>query len=336
MISPQVNQQQRRVTASLYLILGSGMGLLASQVYLSGYYQAILLPTLLAPILLGLGLLRWHASTHQHHDPAAITALLSLGIFLLFQPETLSGFTHWHFAGLFYPLIAFYLLPSTASLALSLLLLFGLLAVRLNDFSLEEQLVFCMQYLLLLCCAWLYGLSSRLTTQQLERLVGQDAASGLLNADHLESRLYAETARARATHRPLAFLLVELHQYPDLIMELGPAKAQNFIKEASQLTLKTCRTGDEAFRLNQLTLVLLLPNTTINGALVLRERVYQHLLHQLTCELGPLDVSITPLLLQPGEKAEGLWQRIADSCYHSLSDRVGDQLETSTRNTKGH
>lgn len=321
------SQQTRRVKASLYLVLGCGMGLLASQVYLSGYFEAILLPSLLTPVLIGLGLLRWHTCSQYQHDPAAITALLSLGLFLLWQPETLAGFTHWHFAGLFYPLIAFYLLPSTASLALSLLLLCGLLATRLQGFNLEEQLTFTAQYLLLLCCAWLYGLSGRIATEELEKLAGEDSVSGLLNADQFQSRLHAETARARATQRPLALLLIELHQYPELLTELGTARAQAFIREVSQVTLKTCRNGDEAFRFNDLTLVLLLPNTTMNGALVLRERLYQHLLHQATCELGPLDTTITPLVLQAGEKTDSLLERLTASCYHRLSERVDDQLE---------
>lgn len=320
-------RQQRRVTASIYLLLGTSMALLASQVYLSAYYEAILLPALLTPIFLGLGLLRWQVSSQLEYDPAALTALVCLGLFLLLQPETLSGFTYWHLAGLFYPLIAFYLLPNAASLALSLLLLSGLLTLRLERLDLEGQLLFCMQYLLLLVLAWHYGLRSRIRTQQLERLTGEDAVTGLLNAEHLQSRLTAEVARSRATQRPLALLLIELHQFPQVVEELGQASADHFLNEAGKIALQTCRTGDEAYRLDSLTLLLLLPNTTINGALVLRERLYHHLLHQVTCELGPLDTTITPLVLLPGEKSEELWERIGQSCYHSLSDRVADQLE---------
>ncbi|SFC03020.1 diguanylate cyclase (GGDEF) domain-containing protein [Marinospirillum celere] len=321
------SRQQRRVTASLYLILSTVMALLASQVYLSAYYEAILLPALLTPIFFALGLLRWQVNSHLQYDPAALTALICLGGFLLLQPETLSGFTHWHFAGLFYPLVAFYLLPNAASLALSLLLLSGLLTFRLDRLGLEEQLLFCFQYLLLVILAWHYGLSSRLKTQKLELLTGEDAVTGLLNAEHLQSRLTAEVARSRATQRPLALLLIEFHQYPQVVEELGQASADRFLQEAGKIALQTCRTGDEAYRMDDLTLLLLLPNTTINGALVLRERLYHQLLHQVICELGPLDTTITPLLLQPGEKPEELWQRIGESCYHSLSERVDDQLE---------
>ncbi|WP_114418483.1 GGDEF domain-containing protein [Marinospirillum perlucidum] len=322
------SHQQRRVTAGLYLILGSGMGLLATQVYLAGYYEAILLPALLTPILLGLGLLRWQLDSRFRHDPAAITALISLGVFLLLQPNTLSSFSHWHFVGLIYPLLAFYLLPNGASLAVSLLLLAGLLGLRLKNLSLESQLIFAFEYLLLLSLAWFYELNINLKTLKLEKMTGQDQVTGLLNVEHLQSRLLAEVARSRSTQRPLALLLIELHQYPQVKEELGSTSADRFLREASELTLHTCRTGDEAYRLDDLTLLLLLPNTTINGALVLRERLYHHLLQEVICDLGPLDTSITPLVLQPGENWQQLWQRIGNSCYHTLSERVSDQLDS--------
>lgn len=327
-MSQGFSQQQRRVTAVFYLILGLGMALLASQVYLSGYYQAILLPALLTPILLGSGLIRWQAASHFRYDPAALLVVIMLGLFLLLQPETLARFTHWQLASFFYPLIAFYLLPSPISLLLSLLLLAGLFSLRLQDASLAEQLLFSLQYLLLLGLAWFYNLSSWLETHKLEQMTGQDAVTRLQNAEHLHTRLQAEVSRARATQRPLSFLLIELHQYPRIVEELGASRGQRFIYEAGQVTFKTCRTGDEAYRLDDLTLLLLLPNTTLNGALVLRERLYQQLLHQVVCELGPIDASITPLTLTPGERAEDLWQRLEASCYHFLSERVSDQLDS--------
>lgn len=65
-----------KLIASIYLVLGLGLGSLAVHVYLSGYYQAILLPTLLTPMLIALGLWRWQTVSQQKHDPAAIIALL--------------------------------------------------------------------------------------------------------------------------------------------------------------------------------------------------------------------------------------------------------------------
>jgi diguanylate cyclase (GGDEF)-like protein len=324
------NRQMRQATASLYLIIGLALALLATQVYLSGYYQAILLPALLTPVFLGLGLLRWQTSAQLKYDPAAITALVSLAGLLLLQPETLSDFTQWHFVGLFYPLLAFYLLPNLASLAFSLLLLAGLLHLRLQHLPLENNLLFIAHYLLLMALSWIYGIRSRSRTLRLEGLVGQDGVTGFFNARHLQDCIDAEVSRARTTQKPLALLLVELHQFPELQQELGHSAANHFIREAAHICRLNCRGGDEAYRYDSQTLLLLLPNTTINGALVLRARLYQHLLRELVCDTGPLDSSITPLVLQPGESASQFWQRIGNSCYHSLSERVADSLQPPT------
>lgn len=328
----EFNQQLRKVTATLYAVIGCGLALLATQVYLSSYYEAILLPALLTPVFLGLALWRWQVSAHLRHDPAAIAALLCLGIFLLLQPESLIDFTQWHFVGLLYPLIAFYLLPNATSLAFSLLLLAGILNLRLQTYPTEQMLLFIAHYLLLTSAAWLYGIHTRSRTMQLEQLIGQDSVTGFFNGRHLHTQIHAEVSRARATQRPLALLLVELHQYPEILDELGQKSANSFIREASHISRLNCRVGDEAYRYDEQTLLLLLPNTTINGALVLRARLYQQLLRELVCDAGPLDITITPLVLQPGEAAEHFWQRIGESCYHSLSERVEDNLENPDLN----
>ncbi|GLR62666.1 GGDEF domain-containing protein [Marinospirillum insulare] len=325
-MSSEVNPTYPRASASLYLVLSLGLGALAFKVYLSGYYQAILLPTLLTPIFIALGSWRWHTANRYTHDPAAVTALLALGLLLLFQPETSTNITQWHWIAFCYPLLAFYLLPTALSLAFCLLLLAGLLHLRLHSHSIEDQLTFSGQFLLLMFIACFYAISNLLKIKQLEHLVGLDKVTGFFNRRHLTQRLNAEVSRARATKKPLALLLVELNQYPEIQKELGQLLADNFIREASKLCKLNCRTGDEAYRYDEQTLLLLIPNTTINGALVLRSRLYQHLLQELTSDLGPLDVIITPLELQIGEQVADLEMRIANSCYHSLSDRVEDKL----------
>lgn len=327
-MSSEINDKLHKSMASLYLALGLGLGAFALQVYLSGYYEAILLPTLLTPIFCALGIWRWHTPNRYTHDPAAITALLALGLFLLLQPETSANTTQWHWIALSYPLLAFYLLPTAFSLAFSLLLLAGLLHLRLDNHAFEQLLTFSCQFLLLMSIACFYTISNRLKTKQLEQLVGIDKVTHFFNARHLKIRLNAEVSRARATQKPLALLLVELHQYPEIQKELGQLVANNFIREASKICKFNCRTGDEAYRYDAQTLLLLIPNTTINGALVLRSRLYQHLLQELTNDVGPLDVSITPLELQIGEQVADLERRIANSCYHSLSERVEDNLNS--------
>lgn len=325
-MSVDLSYKTHRTVAYLYLGLGLGLALLAVQVYLSGYYEAILLPTLLTPIFFALGFWRWQTPSLLKHDPAAVIVLFSLGVFLLLQPETFSDLTQWHWIALCYPLLAFYLLPTSISLVFSLLVLAGLLNLRLYNQQLEQLFTFSGHFLLLMLIAWLYGIHCSIRTKQLEQLVGIDKITGFFNERHLKTRLNAEASRARATQKPLAMLLVELHQYPELQQELGQLTANNFIREASKLCKLNCRIGDEAYRYDERTLLLLMPNTTINGSLVLRARLYQNLLQELSCDTGPLDVSITPLELQVGEQVADLEMRIANSCYHSLNERVKDGL----------
>lgn len=326
--NPMINFKLHRAAASIYFILGLGLAVLAIQFYLSSYYQAILLPTLLTPIFFALSLWRWQTASQLKNDPAAIVALLMLVLLLLLQPEILNNITQWHWVGLFYPLLAFYLLPRALSLVFSLVLLVGLLNLRLDNQSLEQNIIFSGYFLLLTFIAWLYAMLSRVEIKKLEQLIGIDKETQLFNNRHLNECLNAEVSRSRATKKSLSLLLVELHQYPEMQQELGNKLASNFIREASNICRTNCRIGDEAYRYDDQTLLLLMPNTTINGSLVLRTRLYQNLLQELFCDLGPLDASITPLELWAGEQVTEFQARIASSCYHSLSERVEDNLSS--------
>ena len=321
-----VSYQTNRAAASLYLALGVGLSALAVHFYLSSYYQAILLPTLLTPIFFALALWRWQAASQFKNDPAALLALFMLGVFLLFQPETLSHIDQWYWFGLCYPLLVFYLLPTSASLVFNFFLLVGFIYLRLFDQPFHQIVIFVSYFLLLILIAWIYILRSKIEIKKLDSLIGIDKETGFFNARHLNERLNAEVSRSRLTKKPLSLLLVELHQYPEIEQELGGRLAKKFIFEASTICQSNCRTGDEAYRYDRQTLLLLTPNTTINGSLVLRTRLYHNLLQALVCDVGPLDVSITPLELRAGEQVSEFQARIASSCYHSLSERVVDDL----------
>ncbi len=323
-----LNYKVHRTVASLYLALGVGLAVLAIQVYLSGYYQAILLPSLLTPVFLALGLWRWQTASHLKNDPAAILALIMLSVFLLLQPETLNDITQWHWVALCYPLLAFYLLPTAISVVFSLLLLVSLLILRLSNQSFSENIIFSSYFLLIMLIVWIYTIQANIEVKKLEQLIGIDKETGFFNSRYLDKCLNVEVSRARVTKKPLSLLLVELHQYPEVQQELGSQAAKIFISKASEICRSNCRVGDEAYRYDNQTLLLLMPNTTINGSLVLRTRLYQNLLQELFCDLGPLDASITPLELWAGEQVTEFQARIASSCYHSLSERVEDNLSS--------
>lgn len=318
------NYINNKVVAVFYILLGVGFAFLAVHYYLAIYYQAILLPTLLTPVFFALGLWRWQTASQLKYDPAAILALLMLGVFLLLQPEMLSDIHQWHWVGLCYPLLTFYLLPNSLSLIFSFLLLIGWVNLRLHNQIIIQDIIFSTYFLLLTFIAWVYSIRNKIEVKKIEQLMGIDKETGLFNSHYLNKCLNAEVSRARVTKKPLSLLLIELHQYPEIKQELGESLAKSFIKDASLICQKSCRIGDEAYRYDIQTLLILIPNTTINGSLVLRTRLYQNLLQTLICDIGPLDITITPLELKAGEQLVDFQARIANSCYHSLSERVED------------
>lgn len=323
-------RQPKRFVALLYAAASVLLLLLAANHYMAGFYQAILLPAVLAPIFIGLALLRWHLDSAHAHDPAAIIALASLGLLIVLQPGTEA--MQWRLLPmLFFPLLACQLLPTLGATLLSVSLAVGMLAVHPDDLAQGQFLLLMLQYGLTLMIAITFASLPALQLRQLAALSDRDRTTDCYNDRHLKARLKAEIARSRATRRPLGLLLIELHQYESLCRDFGLSSGEQLMRDIVILLRRNSRAGDELYRFDDQTLLLLLPNTTLNGALVLRERLHRLIQMESECELGPIDISVTPLTLQPGEQIGGLWQRLRHSCYHTLPERLDQPTDTPTR-----
>ncbi|ODC03960.1 hypothetical protein BFW38_10830 [Terasakiispira papahanaumokuakeensis] len=322
--------QPRRFVALLYAATSLLLLLLAANHYMAGFYQAILLPAVLAPIFLGLALLRWHLDSAYSHDPAAIVALICMGLLIVLQPST--DAIPWRFVPMFFfPLLACLLLPKLGATLLSVSLGIAVLAVHPEELKQGEFLLLMLQYGLGLIIAITFASLPALQLRQLASLSDRDNTTDCYNDRHLKARLKAEIARSRATRRPLGLLLIELHQYESLRHDFGLSSSEQLMRDIVIVLRRNSRAGDELYRFDDQTLLLLLPNTTLNGALVLRERLHRLIQMESECELGPIDMSVTPLTLQPGEQIGGLWQRLRHSCYHTLSERLDQPTDTPTR-----
>lgn len=320
----------RRFVAGLYAAISLLLLLLAANHYMAGFYQAILLPAVLAPIFLGLALLRWHLDSVYAHDPAAIIALTGIGLLIVLQPGT--DAIPWRFLPMFFfPILACQLLPKMGATLLSISLGVSMLAMHPDHLPPSELLLLMLQYGLTLMIAITFASLPALQLRQLATLSDRDDTTDCYNDRHLKARLKAEIARSRATRRPLGILLIELHQYESLHHDFGLSSSEQLMRDIVIVLRRNSRAGDELYRFDEQTLLLLLPNTTLNGALVLRERLHRLIQMEGECQLGPIDMSVTPLTLQPGEQIEGLWQRLRHSCYHTLSERLDQPTDTPTR-----
>lgn len=302
--------QRHRIHAIFYTGLSFFLTLLAGLHYLSGYYLDILLPAILSPVFLLMGTLRWQNPSALQPDPLALVAQLSLILLLVLQPNNASDLNTWCWIALIYPVLAFFLAVSLISLCNCLLLLAGLLLIHQDQLYQLNLPSYLTTYLLMTLASWFYTQRSEQRFQRLSGSSKRNPVTGLDNHRVLARRLQAEVERLQSTLKPFALLILELHQYQRLEQEAGTKEAAAFLQDACQILQQNCRIGDEVFHLNTDTLALILPNTSKDGALVLRERLHQQLQQQLFCDLGALAFSLTPITLRPGDQPADFWQRL--------------------------
>ncbi|SEI68224.1 diguanylate cyclase (GGDEF) domain-containing protein [Allopseudospirillum japonicum] len=312
---------KHKIVACIYAALAILLAATALQAYYHAWYSSILLPALSAPLIASFAVYRWLITPiRQDLTAYPVLALLALQAWPLANiPQAHVFLLHYDWLMLL-PLLGFFLLPLKLGTYFALTMA-GFAAWHTYHLH-WPWIQVASQYLIFSGTGFLLAADQAWQLKRLENFSIRDRTTGAFNINHLHQRLIAEVSRARTTQRPLSLLLIELNQYPQLVQEYGSTSADTLLAHSSRILIRTCRVGDELYRYDAQTLVLLLPNTTTNGSLVLRERLYHQLLDQLDSPLGPVDVSMTPLTLIAGESAAELEERISNSCIHSLPERV--------------
>lgn len=103
---------------------------------------------------------------------------------------------------------------------------------------------------------------------QLERLATQDSLTGLANRRHFDAVLGREARRAAREGTPLSLLLVDLDHFKGFNDSYGHVAGDECLKTVSrQLARSTKRPGDLAARYGGEELSIILPNTSMAGAM---------------------------------------------------------------------
>lgn len=308
-----LSQPLKQMRVLTYLVIALLLAALGYQAYRYGYYNALILPALLTPLFLVLAWLCWLVEPKRGNNPIAMIAVTALTILVVFQPTTAAGFNYWLWLGLALPLLVFLLLPTRFGVALLLAALPLLLLLRGQALTPLQQWLYLNHYLLILVVSWLFQREYLRREQNLEAEAGRDWATGLPNWHGLQLKLKTEVSRAHFTRKPLACLVIRLPQAELLTQVMGKDKGEDFITHAYQTALNNGRTGDEVYLVDHQTLVMLLPNTSANGALVAKERLHLALVENLFCELAPLEVHLKSLALGVEENAQTFEQRLLDA-----------------------
>jgi two-component system cell cycle response regulator len=140
--------------------------------------------------------------------------------------------------------------------------------------------------------------STRADNRRLEELATTDALTRLMNRRALLDRLSVEVDRARRFKQQLSLLMVDLDHFKAVNDQYGHLVGDDMLRQMGTLLAGAVRTIDVVARYGGEEFVLILPETSIEGAAVfgerLREKVDEHpfdlaaaerSLH-LTCSVG--------------------------------------------------
>ena len=109
--------------------------------------------------------------------------------------------------------------------------------------------------------------------QEAQRLSTTDALTGLWNFRYLSSSLGREIERANRFERPLAVLMLDIDHFKQVNDQHGHARGDAVLRELAQRVQEQIREVDTFARYGGEEFVVVLPETTVEGATQLAERI---------------------------------------------------------------
>lgn len=272
--------------------------------YLMGSYPRILLPLVLAPFM-GLATLLQLG----REGPTRLSAYLVLicGYLLIAMELPLHSGPATLWLGL-PPVLTLLLLPLGPAMLLNIVLA-PVWLILLAEMPPGRDLV--LNYLTLVLVAGLVPweiLRQKALLQATDP--GDPECPQAFNRASLHDRLYSECERAEFLGQPLCILLIHLPQVEMAGEQFGREARLALLDALCSEVEKRCRFNDLLGREGNGDFWLLLPDTSENGGLMVRQRLEEGLRRRVLLETGQLDYHLTLCPRQPREPPEHLEQRL--------------------------
>jgi diguanylate cyclase len=174
-----------------------------------------------------------------------------------------------------------------------------------------------------------YRLTRRVRDQNrmLATLSRTDGLSGLLNKISWEQIVYVEMARCRRSHRPASLLMIDVDHFKQINDRYGHPAGDHVIRNVAAIVSRTVRASDISGRFGGEEFAVVLPETDIEGAAVIAERIRKRI-EAATMEPAEgirCTVSIGIAAAQPDVEDAGDWISRADRALYEAK-RLGRNL----------
>jgi diguanylate cyclase (GGDEF)-like protein/PAS domain S-box-containing protein len=153
----------------------------------------------------------------------------------------------------------------------------------------------------------------------------RDALTGLYNRRYFDRRIRSELARAERSRQPMAMLLCDLDRFKAVNDTRGHQAGDESLKLVSKAVLNSVRGIDLVFRWGGDEIMVVLPETTREGARTTAERIRAKIRHIAGNVSPDLDVSTGIALYPEHGSSEDDLIRIADLALY-ISKKGGDKI----------
>jgi diguanylate cyclase len=162
--------------------------------------------------------------------------------------------------------------------------------------------------------------------EQIKEQAMTDLLTGLKNLRHLATAFAEEAEKADADGKDLCVIFADIDYFKRINDTHGHIVGDKILKVTADVLLECVKGRDLVVRYGGEEFVILLPDTPLNGALILAEKICTHFKNlnwkrKDTSEfIGPIHLSFGVARYRKGESLEGIMQRADKALYKSKQD----------------
>lgn len=317
----EISMEKEPALSLLYALIAGAMTLLCVSHYFLGHFDILLIQLMTIAILIFTAVFLFLNRNRAISLYINLMTLSSIALLMQYQLNFNPEITmHWIYV---FPVISYFALPLRWAFLLNL-------AVMLSTFSqmyflveLNKAIKFMFIYLLLGMCALCYAYVNNLKQSNLLKLAVTDYQSGAYNSRFLLHKLHQEIARSETTSRTLSMLAITIDDYQQIQDIHGKNVAARLLKIFRYKLISLLRAGDDIFHNGRGTFYILLPNCSMEGGVVLKERLLKEMEEEHWGDVGDLQLNVGLASLNHKENAE--------SFLHRASGFVHKQQQTALR-----
>lgn len=317
----QISMAKDPAVSLLYALLAGASTLLAISHYVFGHYDIMFLTMITIGIYTPAAIFLFLNREQAYSKYANILILTTVATIIQYQLSIAPELTvHLAFA---FPIISYFILPMRWAFTLNTAFMASTAVQIAVYYETTESIRLILIYLSLGTSSLCYAYINTVKRKNLLNLAVTDYQSGAYNNRYMVEKLHQEIARSAVTNRTLSLLAVTIEDYQQIQDIHGQNVSEKLLKDFHKSINDLLRAGDDIFHNGKGTFYILLPNCPIEGAIVLKERVFKNINAIQWQNVGDLQLNIGFATLESNENA--------DQFLHRASGHLVKQQQTALR-----